>query len=56
MVAGLIAGFSLGEVAQGAFKHGIACGAGIVMHPGTEFSYQELSDFRQQVVIETLDI
>ena len=57
MVAGLIAGFSLGEDAQGALRHGIACGAGTVMHPGTElFSGQELADFRQQVIIEALDI
>jgi 1-phosphofructokinase family hexose kinase len=57
MVAGLIAGFSLGEGSEGALRHGIACGAGTVMHPGTElFSGQELTDFRQQVIIEILDI
>lgn len=57
MVAGLIAGFSLGKKAEHALRYGIACGAGTVMHPGTElFSGHELAEFRQRVVIETLDI
>ncbi|MDH5357966.1 MAG: 1-phosphofructokinase family hexose kinase [Gammaproteobacteria bacterium] len=57
MVAGLIAGFSLGNNAEHALRYGIACGAGTVMHPGTElFSGHELAEFRQRVVIETLDI
>ncbi|MBE0439965.1 MAG: hexose kinase [Gammaproteobacteria bacterium] len=57
MVAGLVAGFSLEKSSQDALRYGIACGAGTVMHPGTElFSGHELAEFRQQVVIETLDI
>jgi len=57
MVAGLVAGFSLKKEAQQVLRYGIACGAGTVMHPGTElFLGNELADFRQQVDIETLDI
>jgi 6-phosphofructokinase 2 len=57
MVAGLVAGFSLGKSPEEALRYGIACGAGTVMHPGTElFSNDELASFRQQVTIETLDI
>lgn len=57
MVAGLVTGFSLGKKAQQALRYGISCGAGTVMHPGTElFSGHELDDFRQQVIIETMDI
>lgn len=57
MVAGLVTGFSLAKEPQQALRYGISCGAGTVMHPGTElFSGDELAGFRQQVVIETLDI
>ncbi len=57
MVAGLVTGFSLGKDAEQALRYGIACGAGTVMHPGTElFSGHELVEFRQQVIIEVLDI
>jgi len=57
MVAGLIAGFSLNNNPQQALRYGIACGAGTVMHPGTElFSGTELAEFREQVTIQTLDI
>ncbi|EMR13413.1 Tagatose-6-phosphate kinase / 1-phosphofructokinase [Methylophaga lonarensis MPL] len=57
MVAGLVAGFSLDGQAQTALRYGIACGAGTVMHPGTElFSGHELADFRDRVKIKTLDI
>ena len=57
MVAGLVSGFSLGKNPQQALRYGIACGAGTVMHPGTElFSGTELADFRQSVVVQTLDI
>lgn len=57
MVAGLVTGFSLSKQTEQALRHGIACGAGTVMHPGTElFSGDELADFRQSVVIKTLDI
>jgi len=57
MVAGLVAGFSMNKEASQALRYGIACGAGTVMHPGTElFSGHELADFRQQVVIQALDI
>jgi len=57
MVAGLVTGFSLGKPAEQTLRYGIACGAGTVMHPGTElFSGDELADFRQQVVIKPLDI
>ncbi|NOQ93184.1 MAG: hexose kinase [Methylophaga sp.] len=57
MVAGLVTGFSLGLTPEQALRYGIACGAGTVMHPGTElFSGDELAGFRQQVVVETLDI
>lgn len=57
MVAGLVAGFSLHDDPQQALRHGIACGAGTVMHPGTElFSGDELADFRQRVQIRRLDI
>ena len=57
MVAGLVTGFSLGKNAEHVLRYGIACGAGTVMHPGTElFSGHELAEFRQQVRVETLDI
>jgi len=57
MVAGLVAGFSLNQTAEQALRYGIACGTGTVMHPGTElFSGPELSDFRQQVIVDSLDI
>lgn len=57
MVAGLVTGFSLGHVPEQVLRYGIACGAGTVMHPGTElFSGDELAGFRQQVGVETLDI
>lgn len=57
MVAGLVAGFSLHDDSEQALRYGIACGAGTVMHPGTElFSGNELATFRQNVVIETLSI
>lgn len=57
MVAGLIAGFSLHNDPEKALRYGIACGAGTVMHPGTElFSGHELAEFRQEVAIEVLDI
>jgi len=57
MVAGLVTGFSLGKSPEDALRYGIACGAGTVMHPGTElFSGGELADFRQQVQIDILDI
>lgn len=57
MVAGLVAGFSLNKSPEDALRYGIACGAGTVMHPGTElFSNDELANYRQQVIIETLGI
>jgi 6-phosphofructokinase 2 len=57
MVAGLVAGLSLDDDPKQALCYGITCGAGTVMHPGTElFSGHELADFRQRVNIETLDI
>jgi 1-phosphofructokinase family hexose kinase len=57
MVAGMVAGFQLENTAEAALRYGIACGAGTVMHPGTElFSGNELESFRQRVEIETLDI
>ncbi|MCX4188163.1 1-phosphofructokinase family hexose kinase [Methylophaga sp. OBS4] len=57
MVAGLVAGFGLAEDPQEALRHAIACGAGTVMHPGTElFTGHELEDFRKRVKITTLDI
>jgi len=57
MVAGLVAGFQHDNMAQTALRYGIACGAGTVMHPGTElFSGKELENFRQRVEIEILDI
>jgi 6-phosphofructokinase 2 len=57
MVAGLMAGLSLEGGPQYALRLGIACGAGTVMHPGTElFSGLELVEFRQGVNIETLNI
>lgn len=57
MVAGLVAGFSLHDDPQEALRHGIACGAGTVMHPGTElFSGTELAGFRKRVSIEVMDI
>jgi len=57
MVAGLVTGFSLAKQPNQALRYGIACGAGTVMHPGTElFSGHELADFREKIVIETLDI
>ncbi len=57
MVAGLVAGFSLDNQPKTALRYGIACGAGTVMHAGTElFQGDELADFRQQVTIQTLDI
>lgn len=57
MVAGLVAGFSIDGQPQTALRYGIACGAGTVMHPGTElFSGHELADFRDRVKIKTLDI
>lgn len=57
MVAGLVAGLSIDDNPQQALAYGIACGAGTVMHPGTElFSGHELADFRKRVSIETLDI
>lgn len=57
MVAGLVAGFSLYDEPQQALRYGIACGAGTVMHPGTElFSGTELAGFRERVNIQTLDI
>lgn len=57
MVAGLVAGFSLYDDPQQALKWGIACGAGTVMHPGTElFDGKEIEDFRNRVKVEKLDI
>jgi len=57
MVAGLVAGFSFNKEASQALRYGISCGAGTVMHPGTElFSGDELADFRQQVIVQNLDI
>lgn len=57
MVAGLVAGLSIDDNPQQSLAYGIACGAGTVMHPGTElFSGHELADFRKRVSIETLDI
>lgn len=57
MVAGLVAGLSLDNDPKLALAYGIACGAGTVMHPGTElFSGHELADFRKRVKIEILDI
>ncbi len=57
MVAGLVTGFSLHKDPIHALRYGIACGAGTVMHPGTElFSGEELSKFRARIHIKTLDI
>lgn len=57
MVAGLVAGFSLYNDSEQALKWGIACGAGTVMHPGTElFDGREIEDFRNRVKVEKLDI
>ncbi len=57
MVAGMVAGFQQDETPQTALRYGIACGAGTVMHPGTElFSGKEIENFRKRVEIETLDI
>lgn len=57
MVAGMVACFDLYDDAELALKWGIACGAGTVMHPGTElFDGQEIADFRDQVRVEKLDI
>lgn len=57
MVAGLVAGFSVDDQPQTALRYGIACGAGTVMHAGTElFHGDELESFRQQVSIQALDI
>lgn len=57
MVAGLVAGFQTTGKAEEALRYAIACGAGTVMHPGTElFTGDELADFRQRVRIEVLDI
>ena len=57
MVAGLVAGFSLDNDPQQALRFGIACGAGTIMYPGTElFSGHELAEFRQDVIIEVLNI
>jgi 6-phosphofructokinase 2 len=57
MVAGLVAGLQLDDTPQTALRYGIACGAGTVMHPGTElFSGKEITQFRQRVAIEVLDI
>jgi len=57
MVAGLIAGLCLDDEPQQVLRYGIACGAGTVMHPGTElFTGDELEGFRQQVIVESLDI
>lgn len=57
MVAGLVTGFSHDEQPETALRYGIACGAGTVMHAGTElFQGHELADFREQVMIQTLNI
>lgn len=57
MVAGLVAGLAIDGQAQTALRYGIACGAGTVMHPGTElFNGDELADFRDRVKIKTLNI
>jgi len=57
MVAGMVAGFQQENSAEAALRFGIACGAGTVMHPGTElFSGKEIANFRQRVEIERLDI
>ncbi len=57
MVAGLVAGFSLYDEPQQALRYGMACGAGTVMHPGTElFNGEQLADFRSRVNIERLGI
>jgi 6-phosphofructokinase 2 len=57
MVAGMVAGFNLDDQPETALRYGIACGAGTVMHAGTElFQGDELAGFRQQVTIQRLDI
>jgi 6-phosphofructokinase 2 len=57
MVAGMVAAFSQGHDARQALIQGIACGAGTVMHPGTElFNGAELEAFKQQVIIHQLTI
>lgn len=57
MVAGLVAGFSLFDDPEQAIKWGVACGAGTVMHPGTElFDGMEINDFRNRVEVTKLDI
>jgi 6-phosphofructokinase 2 len=57
MVAGLVTGFADTDSPVDALRYGISCGAGTVIHPGTElFSKEEVNQFIDQVNIQTLDI
>jgi 6-phosphofructokinase 2 len=57
MVAGLVAGFSLHDTPEQILTLGLACGAGTVMHPGTElFDESDIECLSKQVVIQKLDI
>lgn len=57
MVAGLVAGFSLHDTPEKILTLGLACGAGTVMHPGTElFDGSDIDCLSKQVVITKLDI
>lgn len=57
MVAGLVAGFSLHDTAEKILTLGLACGAGTVMHPGTElFDEGDIERLSKLVAIKKLDI
>lgn len=57
MVAGMVACFNLHDDAELALKWGIACGAGTVIHPGTElFEEKDIEALKQKVTIKKLDI
>ncbi len=57
MVAGMVASFNMYENAELALRWGIACGAGTVMHPGTElFNSEEISELQSKVLVKQLDI
>lgn len=57
MVAGMVACFNLYDDARQALKWGIACGAGTVIHPGTElFEEKDIEALKQKVTINELGI
>jgi 6-phosphofructokinase 2 len=57
MVAGMVASFNMYENAELALRWGIACGAGTVMHPGTElFNSGEISELQSKVQVKQLNI